>query len=223
MGRMSERRYRLSHPSEPKNKGFTVLNHRGFSFQRLDRVMAKGAPKVSLWNISPPSWPGEDLDILVHLSYEYSQNRAHLVMWVPDNELHHGYIRVEDISDWVPRATILSGDGAQMYIGQVYSKGETVVDSQATVLFDERKKRGSGSSLAMKTMLETLTPSGGRLDIPGMVVEPFTHRSGELAVWIRRMALYYLGYTGSKKTFSAVKEKLGQVELPGIQISMPAT
>lgn len=220
---MSERRYKLRHPSEPKNRGFTVLNHRKFSFKRLDRVMAKGAPKVSLWNISPPSWPGEDLDVLVHLSYRYSQSRAHLVMWVPDNELHHGYIRVGDISDWEPCATILSGDRTQMYIGQVYSKGETTVDRGATILFDERKKRGSGSSLAMKAILETLMPTGGRLDIPGMVVEPFTHRSGELALWTRRMALHYLGYTGSKKTFEEVKEKLGQVELPGIQISLPAT
>ncbi len=220
---MSKRRYSLRHPSEPKNNRFTVLNHRRFSFPRLDKAMAKGAPKVSLWNISPPSWPGEDLDVLVHLSHKYSQSRAHLVIWVPDNELHHGYIRVEDISEWTPRATILSGDDSKMHIGRVYSKGETVVDRAATVLLDERKKRGSDSSLAIKTILETLMPPAGRLDMPGMVVEPFTHRSGELAVWTRRMGLYYLGYTGSKKTFSAVKEKLAQAELPGIQIELPAT
>lgn len=220
---MSARRYRLSHPSEPKNKRFTVLNHRRFSFARLDKAMLRGAPKASLWNISPTTWPSDDLDVLIHQSHKYSQSRAHLVLWVPDSELHRGYIRVEDISDWTPCATILSGHSCGMSIGKVYSKGSVPIKQPSNILFDERQYRGSGSSITMKFILENLMFSYSSADTPGLVVEPFTHRSGELAVWTHRMGMYYRGYTGSKKTFSAVKEKLAQVELPGIQISLPAT
>ena len=226
-----DRRYSLPSPHSHRDKDFTVLHRRSFSFKRLEK---QGGMLPSLWNIAPPRWPEsdgaslttEDLQKLLLRTYKRSQNNAHLVLWMPDRELHQTLINpLEDLDPWTLQSTILSGSASGMHIGWVFSKGPSPVDWESKVLFDERRSRGAGSSAAMKFVLERILKktTGAWTYDSRRIVEPFIHRSGQMALWSRRVGVKYVGYTTSKRTYAGVKEKLAQVELPGIQVRLPAT
>jgi hypothetical protein len=231
MTEKEERRYSLGAPSNPREKNFTILHRKKFSLKRLERQQGM---KVSLWNVSPPRWPGEanarmkpeELAILLKRAYDHSQERAHLVLWIPGPELHQTMLSpLDDVDPWMSQGTIFSGDKTGMNIGFVYAKGPTSIYWESKVLLDERGKRGAASSHAMRFILEHLLP---RVSNPWVydrhrIVDMFMHRSGQLPLWSRRCGFQYVGYTASKKTFAVVKEKLAQGELPGIQVPLPAT
>jgi len=227
---MESKRYSLRGPGSDKHKGFTVLHHRQFSFKRLSKHSGK---KVSLWNISPPRWPGSpgsimNPDYLIRMikrAHDRTQANGHLVIWMPHRELHQTEVNLlGDMGGWTVQSTILSGSEKGMSIGYIYSKWPTPIDFDSQILLDERGRRGPGSSHAMRFLLDKLVKSRGGMQYEVQrVVEPFVHRSGQMALWSRREGIQYMGYMASETTFEAVKEKLAQVELPGIQIPLPAS
>jgi hypothetical protein len=116
MTEKEERRYSLGAPSNPREKNFTILHRKKFSLKRLERQQGM---KVSLWNVSPPRWPGEanarmkpeELAILLKRAYDHSQERAHLVLWIPGPELHQTMLSpLDDVDPWMSQGTIFSGD-----------------------------------------------------------------------------------------------------------------
>lgn len=226
---MNVKKYSLS-GAAGSEKDFTVLHHRKFSFKRLAKHSGR---KVSLWNISPPRWPGSPGSILdpkllgrmIKRAYDCTQGNGHLVIWMPHRELHQTEMNLlGDMGGWTVQATVLSGSKRGMNIGYIYSKGPTPIDFDSKVLLDEDLRRGPSSSHAMKFLLDKLViPRPGLQYETQRVVEPFINRSGQMALWSRRSGVKYMGYTTSETTFEAVKEKLAQVELPGIQVRLPAT
>lgn len=223
---VSSKEYGLSGINGDMGAGSTVLHNRKFSFKRLEKY---GAGRVSLWNISPRRWPGSPGSILdpkglsrmIKRAYDYSDPNGHLVIWMPLRELHQTEVDLlGDMGGWTVQATILSGSKKGMNIGYIYAKGATPIDFDSEILLDEHR-RGPGSSHAMRFLIDTLVNKAGFES--RTVVEPFIHRSGQMALWARRSGVKYVGYTTSEKAFMSVKEKLAQVELPGIQVRLPAT
>jgi len=210
----------------------TTIYQRNFSFKHLKK---REDPKATLWNISPPRWPGapgskltpKQLSKFLMRAYDHSETGAHMVLWLPASELHQTEFNpLKDMGPWFPASNIVSGGRKGMHIGYVYSKGvSAIADWDSIVLLDERNRRGSGSSHAMKFMLEELVDIAFNKADDGLplCIDPFINRSGELVYWTRRMGIPYVGYTSSGKLFDDLKEKLAQVELPGIQVRLPAT
>lgn len=227
---MSVKKYSLRSPDEDREKDFTVLHHRKFSFKRLAKHSNRS---VSLWNISPARWPGSPGSILapkslgkmISSAYDYTRSGGHLVVWMPSRELHRTEVDLlRGMGKWTVQATILSGSDKGMSIGYIYSKGPTPIEFDSEMLLDECDKRGPSSSHAMRFLLDNLvTHKSGLQYEEQIVVEPSISRSGQMALWSRRSEVKYIGYTTSETTFEVVKEKLAQVELPGIQVRLPAT
>lgn len=197
-----ERRYSLGEaPYILGSKDFTILHRRSFSKKRLER---QDNMSVSLWNVSPPRWPGArkskispmEMESLLTAMHEHSQVSSHLVLWMPARELHRTMMDpIQDVGPWVPQATILSGSLRQMEIGYVYSKGRTGVKWGSLIVPDDQGRCGSASSHAMRFIVERLLINDTFYYDTRRIVEPFVHASGQLALWSRRMAVKYVGYT----------------------------
>jgi len=228
----SDRRFSIRSPGSTRGTELTILHRRRFSIKKLEKLVPQGGTKVSLWNVSPPRWPGtpdakfrpEEMALLIQRMYDFSQERAHLVLWMPAYELHQTMLQpIDDLGMWCSQATIFSGSNKGMKIGYVFARGPTPIDWENIILPDTRQ--GSRSSIAMRFLIQKLLgkqPDAWVYDTR-RIVEPFMSGSAELALWARRSGIHYIGYTGSKKVFERVKEKLAQHELPGIQMRLPAT
>jgi len=200
-----------------------ILYERKFNFN------IRELKNVSLWNFDPV-WPrsksesggvrltGDKLVGQISNAYYKSLDDGHLVLWMPAAELHRAVIDPANLeTPWKPQATILSGT-SPIYVGYIFAKQKSYVDWATTFIPDERSKRGPSSSKSMKFLLEKLVPNDRAL-----VVDPYPDRSAVLPIWCRRMLISYVGYAGSKSVYQDMKKKLAQVELPGIQLSMPIT
>ena len=195
----------------------TELHRARFSMDNLE------AEHVSIWNLAPV-WPGrakakltpDDLTELLNEAYGRSADRAHLVLWMPASELHQTeFDPLGDCGPWLPMATVLSGSHP-LHIGFVYSRSRSKVDWDTKLILDQKGARGPSSSKTMKFLLERLG------DVVGPIVDPFAHKSAVLPIWARRMGYRYVGYTASKKAYGDIVKALAQVELPGIQLEVPA-
>lgn len=186
---------------------------------------------VALWNLAPV-WPGKekaelnewDLNMLIRAIYNRSSEYGHMVLWMPAAALHNSlFDPVSMCGPWTPASTVISGS-YPIHIGYVYSRahaGYSAGDKSdrywgTKLILDEKGKRGSSSSLAMKFLLQRLRIG------KGLIVEPFAHRSATLALWSRRLGHEYVGYTGSKKAYAEITKELAQAELPGIQMELHA-
>ncbi len=203
--------------TKPYNNRQTKLYRARFSFDKLD------IPPASLWNLAP-IWPGRDrakvtedqLEALMSGAYSRSADRGYLVLWMPAIELHQTiFDPLDQCGPWCPMATILSGSNP-LHIGYVYARSRSKVNWETKLIPDERGKRGPSSSKTVKFLLESLG------NIPGPIVDPFAHKSAVLPIWARRKGLHYVGYTASKKSYQDMIKALAQVELPGIQLELPA-
>lgn len=199
-----------------KEKG-TKLYRARFSMDRLSEK------QISIWNVAP-IWPGRSktqmserqLAALMEEAYNRSSDKAHLILWMPASELHQTPFDPLDMcGPWLPMATLLSGSDP-LHIGYLYARSRSKVDWDTRLILDERGKRGPNSSKTVKFLLECLG------DIDGAIIDPFAHRSAVLPIWARRMGIRYVGYTASKKGYQMMVKALAQVELPGIQLEIPA-
>lgn len=199
------------------NERNTKLYRKRFSIESCD------AEHVSIWNIAPV-WPGrskaklsaKQLADLMDGAFSRSADHGHLVLWMPASELHQTPFDPLDMcGPWIPSATILSGS-APLHIGFVYSRSRSKASWETKLILDERGKRGPSSSLTVKFMLENLG------DVVGPIVDPFAHSSAILPKYARIQGFRYVGYTASKKAYREIANKLAQVELPGIQLEVPA-
>lgn len=223
-----ERKYSLGEANYiAGSKDFTILHRRKFGIKRIER---QEGMDVSLWNVSFPRWPGspkskigvDKARELLKKMYGRSQAISHMVLWMPAIELHRSELDpLEDLGSWLPMATIFSGSLKRLEIGFVYAKGRSTVNWDNIIIPDDRGKCGSASSHAMKFIVERLQIKEPYYDMR-RIVEPFVHADGQLALWSRRLGIRYVGYTSSKSNFKKVKGKLAQIELPGIQIALPA-
>jgi len=195
----------------------TELYRSRFSMEKLSEK------QVSFWNIAPV-WPGRDkakmtekeLADLLGNAYNRSADRAHLVLWMPASELHISlFDPMGDSGPWLLQATVFSGSHP-LHIGFVYSRSRSKVDWETKLILDAKGRRGPSSPLAMKFLLERLG------DTVGPIVDPFAHKSSVLPIWARRFSMRYVGYTASKKAYGQMVRALAQVELPGIQLEVPA-
>lgn len=175
-----------------------------------------------LWVLSPV-WPGRSkakvsagqLQDFISQCHHNSTRNAHLVLWMPSSELHRTPFNPIDMAGfWLPKAVIVSGSNP-LQIGYVYAKGYSPVKWHTKLVLDDRKKRGMSSSKTVRLMLDEL------LDTKGFVADPFAHDSACLPIWCRRLGLQYTGSVTSKKSYRSMVKLLAQVELPGIQLSMP--
>lgn len=209
------------------SKDFTILHRRKFGIKHLGR---QGGMDASLWNVSFPRWPGsskskigvDKAKKMLKKMYGRSQATSHMVLWMPARELHRSDLDpLEDLDPWLPMATIFSGSLKRLEIGFVYAKGRSTVNWDNIIIPDDRGKCGSASSHAMKFIVERLQIKEPYYDMR-KIVEPFAHADGQLALWSRLLGVHYVGYTSSKTNFKKVKGKLAQMNLPGIQIELPA-
>jgi len=184
---------------------------------------------VALWNVAP-IWPGtdraklraSDLQRLMELSYSWSMNGSHFVLWMPSNVLHESHFDpIGMCAPWSPVSTIISGSDP-VHIGYVYLRSGCLRAPApgrywgSKMILAPRGERGSSSSVAMRFLLDRLPVKDG------FIVEPFAHRSAALPIWSRRLGYEYIGYAGSKKRYGHMVKALAQVELPGIQLGLPA-
>jgi len=195
----------------------TRLYRKSFSIEKLK------VDNVSIWNLAPV-WPGrtkakltdDQLVTLLDDAYSRSADRAHLVLWMPASELHQSLFDPVNMSGpWVLAGTVFSGSDP-MHIGFVYARSRSRVDWDTKLILDVKGRRGPSSSKTMKFLLERLG------DIAGPIVDPFAHKSAVLPIWARRMGFRYVGYTASRKAYGDIVKALAQVELPGIQLEVPA-
>ena len=177
---------------------------------------------VSLWNMAPV-WPGRkksrlsvtDLSGIVEKCYNLSRPSAYMVLWIPASELHQTLFDPQECSPWLCQGTILSGSHP-MHIGYVHTRGGASLSHPTRLILDERGKRASSSSKAMKYLLEELLSYGQHL-----VADPFGHRSAVLPIWCRRLHHRYVGAVRSKASYIEMANRLAQEELPGIQLEIP--
>lgn len=174
---------------------------------------------VDLWVLAPP-WPHSEKSVSMTLSYllrcsEISNRDAHLVLWMPADELYRTELNPLEIRGWRCGGVVVSGSDP-LHVGYCYSKGTSLVTWNTKLILDERGKRGTSSSKAMKFVLDKLTSGPDNV-----VADPFTHESAVLPIWCRRLGHRYSGRTRSRITHKKVTKALAQVELPGIQLSLP--
>jgi len=195
----------------------TKLYRANFSMEKLK------AEHVSFWNVAPV-WPGrgkaklteKDLSALLDEAYSRSADHAHMVLWMPASELHISlFDPMGDAGPWLLQATVLSGSHP-LHIGFVYSRSRPKVDWDTKFILDTNGRRGPSSALTMKFLLSRLG------DTVGTIVDPFAHKSAALPIWARRFGIRYVGYQASKRSYASMVKTLAQVELPGIQLEVPA-
>lgn len=180
---------------------------------------------VRLWNMAP-IWPGRPrakltakrLNEQITEAYNLTSPTGFMVLWMPAVELHRTpFDPIEMAYHWTAMSTVLSGM-RPLHIGYVYCKGFDITADWGSKLILDNTGRGPSSSLTMKWLLEKLFTIGNTgVMSSGLVVDPYAHRSVQLAKWCRRFNIQYRGYIRSKKGFEAAQEALAQIELPGIQ------
>lgn len=188
-----------------------------FSFAKCD------VKRAGLWSVAP-IWPGrarakltaQQLEDFLVEAYHRSSDTAHLVLWMPAAELHRTpFDPLDQAGPWLPMATLLSGAG-KMTVGYIYARSRSPIAWDSKVVLDARGLRGPNSSKTVKLLLEAL----GNID--GPIVDPYAHKSAVLPTWARRRGHQYAGYTASKASYQEISKALAQVELPGIQLELPA-
>lgn len=182
-------------------------------------------PKVSLWNMAPiwPSRPKSKITYskiksFVSKAASHSSASSHLILWIPTTELCQNELDFVNICyGWVPQCTILSG-GDLMSIGYVYARGSSPIKFDTKSIFDSRKARGSSSSKTMLFLLKELAMNElGKPKDGAYVVDMFAHKSAILPSLCRRLGIPYAGFTASKKSYSKIRDRLSQMEIPGVR------
>jgi len=134
---------------------------------------------------------------------------------MPADELYRTALDPLKIRGWRCGGVVVSGSDP-LHVGYCYSKGTSLVTWNTKLILDERGKRGTSSSKTMKFILDKLTSGPDNV-----IADPFTHESATLPIWCRRLGRRYTGRVRSKIVCRKVMKALAQVELPGIQLSLP--
>lgn len=196
-----------------------AIYRKKFSFDNLE------LPKVSLWNMAP-IWPSRpkskitysEIKNLASKAVSHSSANSHLILWIPATELCQNELDFVNICyGWVPQCTILSG-GDHMNIGYVYARGSSPIKFDTKSIFDSRKARGSSSSKTMFFLLKELAMNElGKPREGAYVVDMFAQKAAVLPSLCRRLSIPYAGFTASKKSYSKIRDKLSQIEIPSIR------
>ena len=180
---------------------------------------------VRLWNMAPV-WPGrpkatitsKKLNEEITEAYNLTTNQGFMILWMPATELHRSpFDPIEMVYHWTAMSTIFSG-ADPMYVGYVYCKGFNLNADWENKMILDNTGRGPSSSMTMKWILESLFKMGKTDSLSsGLVVDPYAHKSVQLAKWCRRLNIRCRGYIRSKKRFDEANRTLAQIEVPGIQ------